>query len=482
MITLKLYGNNYNFEIENIISLFFPAQKVCQSGGDFAEIIITKDNLNLTVNVKYADKEKQVKAVGETEKDCERQLCQMLFEILTEFTAIRPKWGIQTGIRPTKLLRMLTNSSGVDLAEDFFKNKLLVSNEKYDLAYKVMTAQQQLLKLNKSRNFSLYISIPFCVSRCSYCSFVSHDISKSSALIPDYIKLLIKELKFTAKIAKDLKLDLQTVYIGGGTPTAISAQLLESVCEAIAKYFNTDFLLEFTIEAGRPDTITKEKLQVIKESGANRISINPQTLNDDVLKVVRRNHSTKQFYDCFNMAREMGFENINTDLIAGLPTDTVHSFNDSLDKILKLSPESVTVHTLSIKRSSSLVYKNEAEYNAESTTVSLMLGRSHETLQGNGYLPYYMYRQSKMAGNNENIGWAKIGFESYYNVFIMEEAQTILSTGAGASTKLVAPNGSIKRIFNYKYPYEYIRGFDEMLRRKTKIYEFYQEYSNQDNL
>ncbi len=472
MIKLELVGNDYKFEIENIIQLFFPEQKTSPLDGDFAKISVFKYNLNLSVTVRIDGEYYEKRAVAFVDNDSERLLCKMLFEILSAHTFLVPKWGIQTGVRPTKLLRNLIEHQGETSAREYMQENLLISDEKFLMAKRIVDLQNTILAKMNDNSFSLYISIPFCASRCSYCSFISHDIEQSKKLIPEYVKNLLKEIEYTAKVARDLNLKLQTVYIGGGTPTAISAEDLSAIMQAVNTHFDVSDLLEFTVEAGRPDTITREKLEKIKQNGATRISINPQTLNDDVLHIIKRRHTVKEFYDAYNLAKEIGFDNINTDLIAGLPSDTYESFKNTIDDIVKLAPECITVHCLSVKRSSTLVYKGDAVYNPEGDTVSKMLEYSSKVLSQNGYNPYYMYRQSKMAGNNENIGWAKPGFESYYNIFIMEEVQTILSLGAGASTKLVDKN-KIERIFNYKYPYEYIRGFDEMINRKQKIYEFF---------
>ncbi|MBQ5590251.1 MAG: coproporphyrinogen dehydrogenase HemZ [Clostridia bacterium] len=472
MIKLELVVNDYKFEIENIIQLFFPDKKVSLVDGDFAKISVFKHKLSLSVSVKIFDGFYQKNSFVNYEYEAERELCRLLFEILSQVTGITPKWGIQTGVRPTKLLRNLTEKHGEIYAKDFFYNKLLVCEEKYNMAKNIVEIQDEIMTKKAENSFSLYISIPFCVSRCSYCSFISHDIEKSKKLIPEYVAKLLEEIEYTAKIAKDLGLVLQTVYIGGGTPTVLDENDLSLIMNAVHKHFDTSNLLEFTVEAGRPDTITKEKLVAIKQNGGTRISINPQTLNDDVLRIIKRKHTVKEFYDAYELAQSVGFDNINTDLIAGLPGDTLETFCDTIDKISNLSPACVTVHCLSVKRSSTLVYKGDAQYNPTGEIVSKMLDYSQNILNKSGYNPYYMYRQSKMAGNNENIGWAKDGFESFYNVFIMEEIQTILALGGGASTKLVK-NDKIERIFNYKYPYEYINGFDEILKRKQKIYDFF---------
>ena len=471
MIKLELIGNDYKFEIENIIQLFFPNEKTSFISGDFASISVFKYNLTLSVTVRIFEKFYKKQGFADFEWEAERVLCKMLFEILADVTGFVPQWGIQTGVRPTKLLRNLTEKHGYDYAKDYMQNKLLISDEKFKMAEDIVNLQNDLLKKKKENSFSLYISIPFCASRCSYCSFISHDIEKSKKLIPDYVDLLIKEIEYTGKIAKEKGMNLQTVYIGGGTPTVLEADQLSRIIDAIHKNFDTSDLLEFTVEAGRPDTVTKEKLLAIKQGGATRISINPQTLNDEVLRIIKRRHTVEEFFSAYEMAENIGLKNINTDLIAGLPGEDFDSFCKTIDGIVAISPSNVTVHCLSVKRSSTLVYKGDAKYNPSGEIVSDMLGYSHKVLSANEYNPYYMYRQSKMAGNNENIGWSKQNFESFYNIFIMEEIQTILALGAGASTKLVDEN-RIERVFNYKYPYEYINGFKEIINRKQKICDF----------
>ena len=472
MIKLELIGNEFKYELENIIQLFYPEQKVSADEGEFLKITAALKNDEAVIEVEAGEKNykrSQNYIVG----DAERTLCELLFLTLKEHSGISPEWGIQTGVRPVKLLRSLIKKHGAKQARDILKDRFLISDGKLKLASDVDNVQRQYLSLLSDDTFSLYISIPFCRSRCSYCSFISHDVSKSAKLMPEYVELLVREIEYTANITKQLGLKLKTVYFGGGTPTALAAEQLKTICDAVSNCFDLSGVLEYTIEAGRPDTVTEEKLSVIKSAGAGRISINPQTLNDNVLKAVHRKHTVEEFYTAYNAARHIGFDCINTDLIAGLPSDDLCSFCHSLDGVMDIAAENITVHTLSIKRSSSLVYRNTAQYDAVGNTVSDMLGYAQKKLPLFGYVPYYMYRQSRMAGNNENIGWSKPGKESLYNIFIMEEVQTIIALGAGASTKLVK-DGSIERIFNYKYPYEYIRGFDEILKRKDGIYEFFE--------
>ena len=290
--------------------------------------------------------------------------------------------------------------------------------------------------------------------------------------------LLCKELEETAKIAKKCSLKLETIYIGGGTPTSLNAEQIEKIMKTVSENFSLENLREYTVEAGRPDTITRDKLLAIKNGGATRISINPQTMNDAVLKNIGRNHTSTQTVEAFMLARECGFNNINMDLIAGLQGDTIESFDSTLTKVLSLDPESVTVHSLSIKRAATLNSNNNLTVTEEGKTASQMVCSAKEKLSKNQIFPYYMYRQSKTVGNLENVGYAKHGFEGLYNVYIMDETHSILACGASAVTKLREPKGTfIDRIFNFKYPYEYISRFDEILERKKSICEFFDNLS-----
>ena len=287
-------------------------------------------------------------------------------------------------------------------------------------------------------------------------------------LIPDYIKMLCRELEIIGRIVKDTNTRIDTIYFGGGTPTSISAEHIETLMKKVQMCFNLDDVREYNFEAGRADTITREKLEIIKKYGATRISVNPQTLNNDVLKAIGRNHTGVDTVNAYKTAREVGFDNINMDLIAGLPTESAESFKNTLDRIISLDPESITVHTLTIKRSASLY--SDGERYIENPAAE-MVDYSVNQLLKHGYNPYYLYRQKNTVENLENVGYAKNGRESYYNIYIMDETQTILGAGCAASTKLVYPNGKIVRIHNYKFPYEYINRFEQLMEKKKEITE-----------
>ncbi len=477
-------NNSFHYETENLLRIFFPDKKFfsAESIPDNEEYCLIKlEGSRIFVEVLFdGETVSDEKVFDIAQKQCddsdeaffERKAEIMLYELLREKTGYTAPWGILTGVRPAKLMTNLISLMGRDEALDYFINELKVTVEKAQLAQSVAFAEAPLMEKSRNDSFSLYVSVPFCPSRCSYCSFISHSNESAKKLIPDYVKKLCDELDATGEIARSLSLRLESIYIGGGTPTVLSAEQLKAVTDKIKANFDFSHLREYTVEAGRPDSITDEKLEVIKNCGCTRISINPQTFSDSVLKAIGRNHTSAMTEESMLSARRKGFDNINMDLIAGLPTDTVENFGKTLEKAISFSPENITVHTLALKRSSNIVTKGEQTNSGDNA--AKMLSIVQKRLLEEGYIPYYMYRQSKSLGNLENVGWAKKGFEGLYNVYMMEECHTILSVGAGAVIKLKKPDGKeIERIFNYKYPYEYISGFDEIIKRKAYIYEFY---------
>ncbi len=471
-------NHKFHYEMENLLRVFFPEKiTITDEVPEGEEYVLTELSDSITVRIVIGNEIFEdtyfYKDNEEDAAELERRMAVMMFNLLKEYTGYAPPWGILTGVRPAKLMTNLIKEMGEEAAVKYFSEKLLVSEEKTKLALLVSKAENPIIaSASAPDSYSLYISIPFCPTRCSYCSFISHSNESAKKLIPEYVEKLCEELKVTGDIAKELKLRLESVYIGGGTPTVLSALQLKKITDGVKDYFDLSSIREYTIEAGRPDSITEDKFDVIKESGCTRISINPQTFNDDVLKEIGRQHSSQMTVDAFELAREKDFGNINMDLIAGLPTDTLESFENTLNKTISLLPENITVHTLSLKRSSNIVTENRRTNSGELASEMLVL--CQKKLTDAGYLPYYMYRQSKCLGNLENVGWAKKGYEGLYNVYMMEECHTVLSVGAGAVIKLKKPDSNeIERIFNYKYPYEYISGFEEILKRKEYIYGFY---------
>lgn len=477
-MNLYVKNHNFHFELENLTRLFFPNEKITVIR-DFSEpqppYIYTEVSDKITISVNIGSFNKSETAVKKlADDDNELVSAQLLYKLLCDFTGLTQPWGILTGVRPVKLLRRLAEESSEEQAVKKFEKDFFVSNEKIALSRETEHNERKILELSKPESFSLYVGIPFCPSRCSYCSFVMASIERAEKLIEPYTKLLCEEIKRTAEIANKLGLRLETVYFGGGTPTTLSAEQLNTVLGTVNNSFDMSTCREFTVEAGRPDTIDIAKLFALKENKVDRISINPQTVNDEVLKTIGRKHTAQQFFDAFELARKCGFDNINTDLIAGLPTDTPESFKNSLDSIVRLNAECITVHTLCMKRASRLTTEGVTLDLQQARDAREMLAYTQNILGQNEYIPYYMYRQSRMVGNLENVGWSKKGFESLYNVYVMDETHTILACGSGGVTKLKRNNPDyLERIFNFKYPYEYIDRFDELIQRKSGIMQFY---------
>lgn len=480
-MTLVFSGNDYKYEIEGVMKLFIPATLFDIVYGDeipprdFAFVRMKRfDNYALLyVICSYGGKKSRKVCRSSLDADFELILSRLLFKAMSEITGVVPKWGVITGIRPVKQVnRYLHKNMTESEIFEAFQRDYLCSHEKCEIALKTATAQKKILDELDKNSFSLYVSIPFCPTRCSYCSFVSQSIEQCMGQIPEYLDNLCKEIEYTGSLVKKLGLQLDTVYFGGGTPTTLEAHQLERLMKTIAASFDLSHLREYTVEAGRPDTITQEKLETIKKNGCTRVSINPQTLSDSVLEKIGRKHTTEQFFKAFDLARKVGFDSINTDIIAGLPSDTPDSFANTVDKLIQLGAENITVHTLSIKRAARL--NRNREQGVLENPADEMVSYATKRLLESGYAPYYLYRQKNMLENLENIGWSKQGKESLYNVYIMEEVQTILAVGAGGSTKLVDLDGKrLERVFNYKFPLEYNKHFDLMLQKKNEIEDFY---------
>lgn len=419
----------------------------------------------------------------ETPADREYALCRLVYHFLQEQTGIRPPWGMMTGVRPVRIIHdMRAAGASEEEIRQRFVDHFECTPERFDTALRIAEVQRPILAQAKPMDYSLYAGIPFCPSRCSYCSFVSRTVGDKTtqALVQPYVDCLCRELEAMRDVADDCGLNLKTLYIGGGTPTSLSAVQLRQLMGCLAELFDLKSLSEYTVEAGRPDCTDAEKLRVLKEYGATRISINPQTFSDQVLKNIGRRHSAQDILDCFAEARAAGHDNINMDLIAGLPGDTVEGFRKSLETAISLEPENITVHTLTLKRASNLVVEHRPDAYDD---VARMLSHC-ELLEKAGYRPYYLYRQKGTLQNLENVGWCKPGYEGLYNIYIMEEVHTILSAGAGGSTKLVQPgvrHARIERIFNYKYPNEYIGQFDTVLARKKGVKQFYADFAGSDS-
>lgn len=474
---MKIYitGLPSGYEVEHLARIFYPLAPLTlappQEGDDYLWAEKTASSLRAAVH--EGGKSKELTAPLPASETPEFALASLVYELLHAWTGLRPPWGKMTGVRPVRLIHDKRAAGWSEEAiDEYFLRRFDCSAEKYAMAKQIADLQQPILRMGSApRSYSLYIGIPFCPSRCSYCSFVSCNLDRDRTLVQPYVDRLCRELAVLREEAARAKLTLCSIYIGGGTPTSLSAAQLRQLMGTVRENFDLHALAEYTVEAGRPDCTDEEKLAVIKEYGATRISINPQTFSDEVLANIGRKHTAQDILDCYAAARKAGHTCINMDLIAGLPGDTVAGFGASLRQAIALAPENITVHTLTLKRASRIMIENQTEN--DYADVAAMLQKC-SLLAEAGYRPYYLYRQKNTLQNLENVGWCKPGHEGYYNIFIMEEVQTILSAGAGGSTKLVADGGKrMQRIFNFKYPNEYIQRFDEVLERKKGVAEFY---------
>ena len=469
---LRNINHDCAYHTQKIATMFFPLEKMKESGDDNIEVVCERTDNQISVSARVYSKEHTLCDVLQDGDDVARKISLLMYRVLSEVTGFAPPWGILYGVRPARLMHASVEKYGESGAKERFRSDL-VHPEKIDLALEVMHRENRMISLSRPESFSLYVSIPFCPTRCAYCSFVSHSIENAGALIQPYVDLLCEELKEIAKAARDLSLRLETIYFGGGTPTTLSAEQLSKLMQTIGAHFDLSTLREYTVEAGRPDTVTMEKLDTLMLHGADRISINPQTFSDTVRALAGRLHTTQQTLEAYEIARMAGFDNINMDFIAGLSGESLESFCAGIDRAAALGAESVTVHNLALKSAARLVTEHEFFDNTQKNATAGMVDYAYRALTSQGYAPYYMYRQSKSLGNLENVGYAKDGRECLYNIFMMDETHSVFAAGAGAVTKLKSTYHHIERVYNYKYPYEYIDNFGEVLRRKARIYDFY---------
>ena len=462
MIKIESKKNKFTYNVYHVTKAFYPKEDIVQTVDEKQEPLV-KIHLPEGTCFSLAPEEcVQTEDVQEEKRDVTKKV----YQFLSKQTGQELAWGMLTGVRPTKLV-MQKIEQGMTKEEifEFLKEQYCVGDKKAQIAYEIACREKALFdQLDCKNGYSLYAGIPFCPSICSYCSFSSSPIAEWKDQVDCYLDAMIKELKATAKLMQGKTLD--TVYIGGGTPTTLEPHHLKAIFDRLKANFDFSKIKEFTLEAGRPDTITKDKLYEAKQGGVNRISINPQTMNEQTLKRVGRKHTPDMVRKCFEMARKMGFDNINMDLIAGLPEETVDMFKYSLDEVIKLDPENITVHSMCVKRAASLRF-SDAEL-AKANDMNEMLSYTQKHMEKTGRKPYYMYRQKNISGNLENVGYAKDGCMSTYNINIMEEKQTIIALGGGGSTKIVMDD-RIERVFNFKDPLEYIRRFDEILKKKDEI-------------
>lgn len=481
---LYISHNFFHYEAGNLCRLFFPYDEL-KTTEDKSEIsdnddVVTAviDGDDFTVAVRKDGRTLTKTKKSQDHSDDEYNITSTIFLCLSEFCGYMPKWGLLTGIHPVKLYTRYIQQVGAEEADRIFKDKFYVSDEKLDLCRTIARTQHPALSAIEEDDFSLYISIPFCPTRCAYCSFVSQSVEKQKKLIEPYVVKLLEEIEDTARITKEVGLRLVTVYMGGGTPTTLNPDQLRRVIEKVQSSFDMTHCREFTVEAGRPDTIDEDKLKTLLDLGITRISINPQTLEDSVLKNIGRRHTAQETIDAYHLARKCGMTDINMDLIAGLQGDTYETFKNTVDKVIDLAPENVTVHSLALKRSAEIFHKeNTKDFHRNKNAAEMMIDYSIKRLTEAGYEPYYLYRQSRMAGNLENTGWAKPGTVCDYNIYTMDETHTVIACGAGGVSKIKDPySDRLERIFNFKYSYEYLERFDTILSRKEGVKTLYEQF------
>ena len=475
MIYYILQGHQLQNDVQTMIQVFYPnlhyykaeevsadgmTVKSCIENGMASAVLYRQGKKAAAWSIPYTE--------PLIEKERKRLVKLTLFGLFLGETGLHPKWGLLTGVRPAKIVNTLLDEGKQD-AEclSYLMDKYLVAEKKAALTLQVAKAERRLLAGNEKKDMSLYIGIPFCPTRCLYCSFTAYPLVQYKNKVDAYLDAMFLELDYLAEYAKNFH--IKNIYIGGGTPTSLTEEQLERLLQKVQTNFAPTGDMEYTVEAGRPDTITKEKLRLMKEYGVNRISINPQTMNDATLQRIGRQHSVADIRRVFWEAREVGHENINMDLILGLPEETPADVQHTMEGIMALAPDNVTVHTLAVKRASRL--KEQFDLYTMTTAESLekMLDIAASYADKMGLLPYYMYRQKNMVGNFENVGYCKPGKEGIYNIQIMEEKQTILAAGAGASTKTVDfKTDRIERVFNVKSIEDYIGRIDEMIERKRQ--------------
>ncbi len=467
---LHFRGHDDRYAIEQSLLAFFPDERPVYDGedGDSHATVTLRVGKAYAVGITElthgggkARGEARVYTAGvsdayERERLYQRALKLSFFRAAQHLTGVTPSWGALTGIRPAKLVRnMLEAGSTPAQAERILRDTYCVSPARRRLAMESAQAGLRAKEALCPNDISLYIGIPFCPTRCAYCSFVSASVEKSFKLMEPYLAALTAEVEAAGRMVREEGLRIKSFYMGGGTPTTLSARQMDALLTAVERSFDLSDCTEYCIEAGRPDTIDREKLQVLLDHGADRISVNPQSLEARVLEAIGRRHSPQDIERAMELAVSMGFPHVNMDLIAGLPADTPEGFRRTLDKCLTFGADNITVHTLSLKKGSRILLEGVPIPTAEE--VAAMLDYADPTLRGKGFVPYYLYRQKYMSGSFENVGWCISGAEGLYNIYIMEELHSILSLGAGGSTKMVdAAHNRIERVFHPKFPQEYI--------------------------
>lgn len=505
MVAIESKEAAYAYDIQSLVKAFYPGEDIAVVTNLEEAQDVTKDKV-IKVNLfedgvgisfyengipilekehreifdkkaKWLPKEEDGSLFEARRKLYKNEIKIALYEVLSKVTGRELSWGTLTGVRPTKIpMAHIMAGENREVIRESMKEQYLCQDDKIDMSMKIAEKEVGILReIDYTNGYSVYIGIPFCPTTCSYCSFTSFPFEKNKHHAENYLKALFKEIEYGAQCIKNKK--LTTIYIGGGTPTALNEEMLGALLNKVRECFDFTHVKEFTVEAGRPDSITREKLVIMKEMGVTRISINPQTMKDKTLELIGRKHSASQVKDAFLLARETGHDNINMDLIVGLPEENLEDVKTTLDEIKELNPDSITIHSLVTKRAARMNIQKEEDATED---VDAMSDYGYEFCLSNGYEPYYMYRQKNAAGsvrscNQENIGYAREGKEGIYNILIMEEVQTILALGAGASSKFVFPEtGAVERVENVKSLIDYITRIDEMIERKKKFLKEHQ--------
>ncbi len=468
---LTLQGHEDLYAVEQLQLALFPdsAQGEAVSALHRGKIWLTATT-KITLDGKTATASRRIQAADETVRSRRRALQQSYYLAAKQLLPAVPAWGALAGVRPTKITtKHLLDGGSAKSADALLRDVYYVTTERRKLAIDCSLSTAKAAGLLEERDVSLYVGIPFCPTRCAYCSFVSRTVGKRTELIEPYLAALLEEIRLTGQLMAKTGRTVRTIYIGGGTPTTLSAEQMALLLDTIAASFDLSRLIEFTVEGGRPDTLNAEKLQAIAAHGVDRMSINPQTMQDAVLRACGRPHKAADVLRAYREAVDAGFTAINMDLIAGLPMDTVEGFQASLDAVAALQPANITVHTLALKKDADLFQHRENLPSAADVTE--MVAYASEVLTKLGYKPYYLYRQKYMSGSFENVGWSRDGKDCLYNIYMMEEVHSIVSVGGGSISKVNLPDGKLIRFPNPKFPEQYIEMLPTVLEKKKEMFE-----------
>ena len=472
---LTLIGHDDRYAVEQLQLSLFPQGQPGQAVSTLhrGKTWLTAST-QITLDGKTVQASRRIPAAEETVRLRRRALQQSYYLAACQLLPVLPPWGALAGVRPTKLTtKHLLEGGTPRSAEQMLKNVYYVTESRRKLAVDCSVSTVRAARLLQPQDLSVYIGIPFCPSRCAYCSFVSRTIGKKTELLEPYLEALLSEIQLTGDLLRASGKTIRSLYIGGGTPTTLSTPQMIRLLDAMNRSFDLSRCLEFTVEGGRPDTLDEEKLRAIHDRGVNRMSINPQTMEDSVLRCCGRIHKTQDILRAYDQATAVGFQDINMDLIAGLPTDTPEGFRHSLDAVARLNPSNITVHTLALKKGADLFEHRENLPSAEA--VAEMVAYAEATLRNLGYKPYYLYRQKYMSGSFENVGWSRDDRDCLYNIYMMEEVHTIVSLGGGGMNKVNLPDGSLRRFHNPKFPEQYIEMLDSVLQQKRELFALMNE-------